>query len=171
MCARRKFSGSHTFALLSLRLLAYRVGTKQSNMCACRTFSGSHTFSLFRFARKNREPAALTGVSHFSALKTAPQRENIQKISKNEKLKFKRSWDSNNLDCFTKEVRNDRSQEVRNDRIIRLRTFFNLSLRGTKQSKMSACRTFSDSQTFGLFRFARKNRDPATLSVLEIPPI
>jgi hypothetical protein len=28
-----------------------------------------------------------TEVSHFSALKTAPQRENIQKISKNEKLR------------------------------------------------------------------------------------
>ena len=52
-----------------------------------------------------------------------------------------------------------------------VRLYIFLSLRGTKQSKMFACRRFSDSHTFGLFRFARKNRKPATLSVLEIPTI
>jgi hypothetical protein len=54
-------------------------GTKQSKMFAYRIICGSQSFSLFCIAKDILRP----GVSHFSALKTASQRENIQKISEN----------------------------------------------------------------------------------------
>ena len=63
-------------------------GTKQSKLFAHQQREGfTCIFFICHSEVRSNLNCLHTEVSHFSTLKTAPQRENIQKISKNEKLR------------------------------------------------------------------------------------